>query len=154
MYNIFSDGKYFSVSSPGGWSVLPSADTATSFNYAQSIIWGIIFGALTTTYECRGLLEFSNFNIYIGVCTNLVRTIAYRNIYRNFAPSTRWKQCKVVINIAKCDGANQVSTHSLGQMDGWLAICNTDFVNSYGNKLDSKNDCFWFWAVHKWRHQF
>ena len=27
-------------------------------------------------------------------------------------PQTRWKQCKVAINIAKCDGANQVSTHS------------------------------------------
>ena len=30
----------------------------------------------------------------------------------------------------------------LGQMDGWLGICNTYSVNSYGNKLDSKNDHF------------
>ena len=27
-------------------------------------------------------------------------------------------------------------------MDGWLGICNTYSVNSYGNKLDSKNDHF------------
>ena len=33
-------------------------------------------------------------------------------------------------------------------------FCNTDSVNSDGNKLDSKNNSFWFWAVHKWRHQF
>ena len=30
-----------------------------------------------------------NLGRHYGVCTNLVRTIAYRNIYRNFAPSTR-----------------------------------------------------------------
>ena len=64
----------------------------------------------------RGTEVFNvDIDIYIisfGVCTNLVRTIAFRNIYCNFAPSTRWKQCEVAINIAKCDGANQVSTHS------------------------------------------
>ena len=30
----------------------------------------------------------------------------------------------------------------LGQMDGWLGICNTYSVNSYENKMDSKNDHF------------
>ena len=48
-----------------------------------------------------------------GVCTNLVRTVAFRNIYRNFALFSSCWGCKVAINIAKCDGTNQVSTHSL-----------------------------------------
>ena len=33
-------------------------------------------------------------------------------------------------------------------------ICNTDSVNSDGKKLDSKNDRFWYRAVHKRRRQF
>ena len=31
-------------------------------------------------------------------------------------------------------------------VDWAYAICNRDFVNPDGNKLDSKNDCFWFRA--------
>ena len=34
----------------------------------------------------------------------------------------------------------------LGQMDSWLGVFN--------DRLDSKDDHFWFRAVHKWRHQF
>ena len=39
-------------------------------------------------------------------------------------------------------GLTRLNWTLLGQMDGWLGICNTYSVNSYGNKLDSKNDHF------------
>ena len=46
-----------------------------------------------------------------------------------------------------------------GQMDdGWLykqwsMLYATD-INTDGNKLDSKNDGFWFKLVHRWRDHF
>ena len=39
-------------------------------------------------------------------------------------------------------------------MDGWLGICNTYSVNSYENKLDSKNDHFGSGSVVKSHHKF
>ena len=61
------------------------------------------------------------------MCTNLDRTVAFRNIYRIFTLFSSCWGCEVAINIAKCDGAIQVSTHRC-ETWMWRRQCLLKFV--------------------------
>ena len=55
------------------------------------------------------------------VCTNLVRTVASRNIYRNFTPSNKMKTVQSCDKYCKfCDGANH-------RLSTWFLLVRLDF---------------------------